>query len=287
VNVSRVGDVHLTWGESVRWDDRRGRLYAVDCATQHLHWLEGGEPPLHGIPLPSLPTGVVLTEGDELVVCLGDGLHAVDPSAGTTELLAPYPDGMHGRANDAHADLDGNLVTGTLNVGPGPGALWWWSSSEGWRLLDESFGNANGPAALDGTLVCGDTVAAAVFAYDYDGRAGSAAARRLFSDHAALGGAPDGATVDDAGGVWSCVLRAGRVARLTADGPDRVVDLPVTNPSDVAFGGPGLDRLFVASIALDLGDGVGPGPQGGALLAVDGLGVRGRPEPRLRLSRSV
>src|SRR5687767_8423331 len=42
----RVGDFTLTWGESARWDDRRQRLYFVDCATPSLHWLDGGEPPL-------------------------------------------------------------------------------------------------------------------------------------------------------------------------------------------------------------------------------------------------
>src|ERR1051325_4190914 len=102
--LTRVGDLTLTWGESLRWDDRRDRLYFVDCAQQTLHWLEGGEPPLKTLSLGSLPTGAVLTEGDELVVCLDGGLHVVDPDAGSIELLAAYPDEMHGRANDASAD---------------------------------------------------------------------------------------------------------------------------------------------------------------------------------------
>ena len=46
VDVTQVGDFDLTWGESLRWDDRRQRLYFVDCAAQTLHWFEGGEPPL-------------------------------------------------------------------------------------------------------------------------------------------------------------------------------------------------------------------------------------------------
>ena len=75
-----------------------------------------------------MPAGLVLTEGDELVACLDDGLHVVDPDAGTSELLVAYPEGMHGRANDANADGSGNLVTGTLNMAPGPGAAWWFSA---------------------------------------------------------------------------------------------------------------------------------------------------------------
>ena len=282
--MERIGDFTLTWGESLRWDERIGRLWFADCASQTLHWLDGGEPPLHTMQLPSLPTGIALTEGTELVVCLDSGLHVVDVDTGRVELVAPYPDGMHGRANDADADGAGNLVTGTLNMAPGPGAYWWWSSSDGWRLLDEGIGNANGPVVVDGTLVFGDTIAAAVYAYDYEGASGTATNHRTLADLGEVGegGVPDGAAGDDAGGVWSCVLNVGKLARVTLDGRvDRTVDVPVRYPSDVAFGGARLDRLFVTSIAVDLGGG-DPGAAAGQLLAIDGVAV-GRPAPRVRL----
>lgn len=286
--LTRIGDVTLVWGESVRWDDRRQRLYFVDCATHALYWLDGGSPPLHTLQLPSLPTGVVLTDGDALVICLDDGLHVVDPDAATIRLLTPYPDRLGRRANDANADGFGHLVTGTLNVTPGPGSLWRFSAQEGWRLLDDDVGNTNGPAAVffDGepTLVVGDTIAEAVYAYRYDPTAGAVADRRVLSDHAALGGAPDGATVDTDDGIWSCVLRAGKLARLTETGVDRVVDVPMANPSDLAFGGPDRSRVFVTSIALDLGEGREPVEEASWLVGLDDLGVRGRPEPRFSLT---
>jgi sugar lactone lactonase YvrE len=287
MSLRRIGEFTLTWGESLRWDDRRQRLYCVDCAARTLHWLDGAEPPLHTLPLPSLPTGLVLTEGSELVACLDDGLYLVDPDAGTAQLLTPYPDGMHGRANDANADGSGNLITGTLNIRPGPGASWWYSVRDGWRLIDDNIGTANGPLVLvcngASTLVLADTLARVVYAYPYDGTTGAVGERRVFGDHAALGGAPDGATADADGGVWSCVLRSGKLARFTGAGLDRVLDLPMANPSDVAFGGRNLQRLFVTSIALDLGEGVAPAPEAGWLLALDDLGVVGRAEHRFRL----
>ncbi len=285
--MTRVGDFVLTWGESLRWDDRRDRLYLVDCATETLHWLDGAEPPLQSMRLPSMAAGVVLTDDDRLVACLDDGLHVIDPDAGTTELLAAYPARMHGRANDANADGSGNLVTGTLNMVPAPGASWWFSATDGWRLLDDDIGNTNGPVVLDindePTLVLSDTTAAAVYAYPYSGDAGTVGARRVFGDHKPLGGMPDGATADADGGVWSCVLGPGKIARFTASGLDRVIETPMANPSDVTFGGPDLDRLFVTSIALNLGEPAEPAPEAGWVLAVEGLGVGGRPEARFRL----
>jgi L-arabinonolactonase len=285
--LTRVGDFALTWGESLRWDDRRDRLYLVDCATQQLHYLVGAEPPLQSMQLPSMPAGLALTEDHRVIACLDDGLHVIDPDAGTTELLTAYPEGMLGRANDAQADGSGNLVTGTLNLGPAPGASWWYSAAGGWRLLDDDIANTNGPVVIDvdgeSTLVLADTAAAAVYAYPYDGRSGTVGDRRVFGDHQLLGGVPDGATADVENGVWSCVLGVGKIARFTAHGLDRTIDTPMPNPSDVTFGGPGLDRMFVVSIALNLGEAAEPTAEAGWLLVVDGLGVSGRPEPRFDL----
>ena len=42
LNTRRIGNFSLTWGESLRWDDQRGRLYFVDCMKQQLHWLDAG-----------------------------------------------------------------------------------------------------------------------------------------------------------------------------------------------------------------------------------------------------
>jgi hypothetical protein len=33
VTLTRIGDFTLSWGEKLRWDERRQRLYFVDFAT--------------------------------------------------------------------------------------------------------------------------------------------------------------------------------------------------------------------------------------------------------------
>src|SRR5947209_10935339 len=125
-----------------------------------------------------------MAEDGRLVAALDDGMHVVDPEVGTTELLSPYPAEMGVRANDANADLDGNLVTGTLNMADAPGSYWWFSASEGWRQLDDGISNANGPVVLDidgqRTLVIADTWASVVYAYPYDGTTGTVGDRRVF-----------------------------------------------------------------------------------------------------------
>jgi sugar lactone lactonase YvrE len=283
VHVERVGDFTLGWGESLVWDERSERLYFVDCAAQTLHWLERDSADLHTLPLPSMAAGVVPTDDGALVACLDDGLHRIDPDDGTTHLLTSYPDGLGQRANDACADLSGNLITGTLNLQKADGSSWWYSSRQGWRLLDPDISNTNGPtvAALGGsmTLVIGDT-SAQYFAYAYDAERGTVGPRRVFGDVSDLEGLPDGATLDDGEGLWCALVGGAQLARFTSAGLDRTVAVPVANPTDVTFGGPGLDRLYVVSVAAGGSDGTG---LDGALLVIDGLGVRGRLEPRFRL----
>src|SRR6266545_5580941 len=79
MEISRIGDFVLGWGESLVWDDRRERLYFVDCAAQTLHWLEGAGEELQTLRLPSMAAGIVPTEDGRLVGALHDGLHVIDP----------------------------------------------------------------------------------------------------------------------------------------------------------------------------------------------------------------
>lgn len=282
VRVERVGNFTLGWGKSLVWDDRTSRLYFVDCAAQTLHWLEGDDDELHTFRLPSMAAGIVPTEEGTLVACLDDGLHLVHPDAETTTLLTPYPEGLGPRANDACADFSGNLITGTLNLQKAAGSSWWYSARDGWHLLDPDIANTNGPtvALLDGsmTLVIGDT-SAQYYSYAYDADRGTVGPRSVFGDVSGLDGMPDGATLDDEGGLWCALFGGAQLARFTTAGFDRTLEVPVANPTDVTFGGPGLDRLYVVSVGAG-----GPGGSGlgGALLVIDDLGRRGRLEPRFQ-----
>jgi sugar lactone lactonase YvrE len=281
MEISRVGDFSLGWGESLVWDEERQRLYFVDCAAQTLHWLDDGEGELYTLPAPSMPAGIVPTIDGRLIAALDDGLYMIDPDTGSTALVSTYPDELGGRCNDACADTAGNLITGKLSLGPDKGSSWWYSSSDGWRLVDDDIANTNGPnvGVIDGatTLIIGDT-SADYFSYPYEPPTGSVGERRVFGDTSKIDGSPDGAALDARAGLW-CALFGGRqLARFTSAGLDRTVPLPVENPTDVAFGGPDLDRLYVTSIGAPTD--ASSGGLDGALLVIDGIGELGRLEPR-------
>lgn len=143
-------------------------------------------------------------------------------------------------------------------------------------MLDDDISNTNGPAvlAINGNqkLVVGDT-STHYYAYDYRPRSGAATNRRVFGDVDNIKGRPDGTTVDVENGVWCALVDGGQIARFTSNGLDQTIAVPSADPTDVAFGGPEMSRMFVTSIA-------GDGEFDGTLLVIDGLGVQGRPEPR-------
>ena len=121
-------------------------------------------------------------------------------------------------------------------------------------MLDPDIANTNGPAVMiiDGeeTLIIGDT-SADYFAAPYDSATGVKGERRVFGDTRALDGIPDGSAVDVDEGLWCALVGGGQLARFTDAGLDRTVAVPAANPTDVAFGGPDLDRLYVVSIHGD------------------------------------
>jgi sugar lactone lactonase YvrE len=119
----------------------------------------------------------------------------------------------------------------------------------------------------------------AVWAFDYDTASGIPGNRRLFVDMKPLPGRPDGAAMDTDGCYWICGNDAGLVHRFTPDGRlDRSLEVPVKKPAMCAFGGAGLDTLFVTSIrpgGIDLSD----QPLAGGVFALrPGSGIAGVPE---------
>jgi L-arabinonolactonase len=125
-----------------------------------------------------------------------------------------------------------------------------------------------------------DTPQGEIWAFDYDTSTGTPSNRRTLCRFDDQPGVPDGSIVDADGCLWNAQWNGGRVLRYTPDGRvDRVIEVPVMNPTCVAFGGPGLDTLFITSAKFTMTpEQLGEYPLSGALLAVR-PGVTGIPDP--------
>lgn len=189
------------------------------------------------------------------------------------------------RFNDGRCDRQGRFWAGTMQMNMGSeavGKLYRYTTRDGLVPQLDGLLVPNGLAfSPDGkTMYLSDSHASVqlIWAFDYDTDSGTAHNRRVFVDMNAHPGRPDGAAVDAEGCYWTCANDAGLVLRFTPEGKlDRSLPLPVKKPAMCAFGGPGLDTLFVTSIrpqGVDLSD----QPLAGGLFALN-VGVKGLEEP--------
>ena len=120
-----------------------------------------------------------------------------------------------------------------------------------------------------------------VWAWDFDATDGALRNRRVFVELHGGEGVPDGAAVDTDGGYWLTQPPAARVVRYDPRGRvDRVLEMPVSQPTCVAFGGSRMDTLYITSAKYRMpADKLAKEPLAGAIFAAH-PGVRGLADSR-------
>lgn len=289
MKITRVGTQRYKVGEGPLWDVAEQALYFIDLLDSALWRHDPAKDSFQRWQMPSLIGSVALRQGGGALVGLQDGLHTVDLGSGVVTPFCNLQGGQTDtQCNDGKVDPRGRFLVGTQ-----PRAICdtrpiakLFSVAAGGQVtsLDEGFVITNGPCwSPDGrTFYFANSLEKTIYAYDYDLDTGAVAQRRVFADTTALGGIPDGATVDTEGRLWSAICGGSKVACWRADGAlERVIDMPVPLVASVMFGGPQLDRLYVTTInGAELGMGFPADDLSGALFAIDGLDAQGRPETR-------
>lgn len=287
-----VLDARNGTGESPVWHAGEQALYWVDIPARTLNRWHAGE-------------GNAKWTANEMIACIApradvpaewiagmeSGLFSLKPQADGTLAAAPLAPVEHAapamRFNDGRCDRQGRFWAGTMLLDMAAGArvgrLYSYGKGDKSAALRlDDFIVPNGLAfSPDGrTIYLSDShpTVQAVWAFDYDTDSGTPGNRRLFIDMKSLPGRPDGAAMDTDGCYWICGNDAGLVHRFTPDGRlDRSLEVPVKKPAMCAFGGAGLDTLFVTSIrpgGIDLSD----QPLAGGVFALR-PGAQGVPEP--------
>jgi sugar lactone lactonase YvrE len=186
------------------------------------------------------------------------------------------------RMNDGACDPAGRFWAGTmaLDERPHAGALYRLDPDLTVRtmLTDVTISNGIDWSPDGRRMYYVDSPTRRIDVFDFDPGTGAIADRRPFVDVPAESGIPDGITVDAAGFVWLALWGGAALHRYDPDGArERAVALPVSHPTSCAFGGPGLDELYVTSARRDLTrDERARQPMAGGLLRLR-PGVAGRP----------
>ena len=106
----------------------------------------------------------------------------------------------------------------------------------------------------------------------------------LFADVDGHRGYPDGAVVDSEGYLWNARWGGNCVVRHAPDGSiDRIIEVPVSQVSCPAFGGPDLKTLFITTAAKNLdAEALAKEEVAGGLFAIY-VDIAGQPEPHVTL----
>lgn len=252
-------------GEAALWHAEEASVYWCDINRflVHRHDTNSGTTRSWTFEDPVVALSLT-TEPGRLLVALGSGLVSWWPAEDRREPAGFQVPGWPAvRLNDGRADPLGNFWVGSMrnNVGPNgevleaggfDGKLFRISPDLAPQVFREGL-------AISNTLCWSpdrarfyfaDTLENVIWVQAYDVATGAIGPAEVFLAGFERGG-PDGSAIDAEGYLWNCRFGGGCIVRIAPSGAiDRVIEMPVTNPTTCAFGGPDLKTLYVTSASV-------------------------------------
>ena len=280
-------DFHAKVGEGPLWDEQAQVLYWVDIMGHQLCVFDPATGANTTIDVGQPVGTVVVRQQGGLMLALQHGLAAFDLQTRESTILADPEAHLPGnRFNDGKCDPAGRFWAGTMAFAAteGAGSLYCMDTDLRVRRVLGQISIANGIVwSLDHrTMFFIDSLKRDIRAYDYEQDTGAITNERVVCRFTEEIGLPDGMAIDEEGMLWVAHYNGSRVCRWhPADGSLlQTIPLPVSRVTACAFGGPGLDQLFITSAS----QGMSPAdwqqePHAGGLFVCE-PGVRGVPSYR-------
>jgi sugar lactone lactonase YvrE len=207
------------------------------------------------------------------------------PETGALTFRVPSPFESYVKLHECHCDRQGRFWIGGFDQrfpadrNAEDAAICRLDGDRLTRVIDcISVANAMAFGPDGRTMYVADSPKRRVQAFDLDPATGDLSNGRVFLQLVEGEGFVDGATVDSEGGYWLANVAAGRLRRYMPDGSlERIVELPFSNPTKPAFGGPGLATLYVTSTKSVAQCFSRPSIENGAVFALE-PGFTGVPE---------
>lgn len=288
-------DGGYTLAECVMWCERTQRVFWTDIPANKLWCHRPDTCSTHSWTMPERLASFALTQDDDcLLLGLASGLAYFRFSSGEVKRICTVePERASTRLNDGRCDRQGRFVFGTCNESSdlAPiGSFYRFDATSGLQRL--ALGNAAIPNSIcfspdGGTMYYADSAIKAILCCDYNLPGNAVGTPRIFADLTKEPGVPDGSLIDAEGYLWNAQWGGARIVRYAPDGSvDRILPVPVTQPSCVAFGGRAFNELFVSSARISLSEQVlQQEPQAGGIFHCAISGARGLPECRFKGDR--
>jgi sugar lactone lactonase YvrE len=255
-------------GEGVLWDRDTHCVYWTDINRFLVHRYSLKEGAVKTWLFAEPVTCVMLTSRkDTLALSLGSGIVLWKPGDDEPpEPLFALPGWPFVRCNDAAVDPGGALWVGSMrNNVKENGAAGKAGGKDGVLYRVDAAGAASEwrrGVGISNTLLWspdrsrfyfGDTPQNCIWSYEYDAGARSIRGEQPFFQGFERG-KPDGSAMDAEGYLWNCRYGGGCIVRVAPDGKvDRVIEMPVSRPTNCTFGGHHGNVLYVTSASPEAG----------------------------------
>jgi sugar lactone lactonase YvrE len=271
-------------GEGPVWVARDAALYWLDIHGRRLLAYFPADGTSREWPLPLRLTALAPCRDGGFVGGSERGfVRLAEPGGEVIPLGEPEPDLPDNRGNDGKVDPFGHFWLGTMHdpEWERTGSLYRLDPDLSWQRVATGYMVPNGPAfSPDGQwLYHTDSSDRTIFRFPLTPH-GALGRREVFAQFEGSHGYPDGMTIDAEGCLWVAFWDGWCLRRFAPTGEQvGEVDLPVQRPTSCAFGGPGLDQLFVTSARVGLpADALASQPEAGSLF-VCSVAVPGLPAP--------
>ena len=255
MNLVKVLNIGNVLGECILWDELQQAFWWTDIEDSSLYRFHLESERLQSWKTPHRVASFGFVDSDSrLIVAFDRGIGLFNLDTGRVEWFTkPDPLAAGIRMNDGRVDRLGRFWVGSMVEKPklrnGKGALYRVGAALDVSQVFGDVGISNGLCWSPDSkrMYHADSPTNTIWTYDFDAATGKVSNKQVFAT-TEKGVHPDGSTVDADGYVWNAQWRGSRVIRYTPAGTiDFELELPVTQPTCVAFGGKDLSLICVTS----------------------------------------
>ena len=257
--VELLVDAHAQVGEGPLWDEEWQVLYWVDILSSLLYIYDPATGENRALDVGRHVGTVVTRASGGLMLAVREGFASFDLETQELTLIAnPEAHITGNRFNDGKCDPAGRFWAGTMAYEnpTNQGSLYRLDTDLSVHKIFGDVAISNGIIwSLDHTTMYYiDTLRKNVRAFDYNDDTGDISNERVIIEVPEEIGMPDGMAIDSEGMLWVAHYGGSCVSRWNPNTAQLLekIDLPVTQVTACAFGGPNLDILFITSAAQEL-----------------------------------
>lgn len=256
-DVRCVNSAEALLGEGPVWVASEQALFWLDIHGKRLHRYDPVTQQYASWPTPFRICSIAPRAQGGFVGGAERGFVLIDANFDTFQVIGdPEPEFPANRFNDGKLDARGRFWAGTMDDAEQEktGSLYRLDPDLRWTRHDSGYGVTNGPTFSPDGRFCyhSDSAAQTIFRFELS-PAGELSGKSVFARFQDEHGYPDGMTTDAEGCLWVAFWDGWCLRRLSPAGEVLAqLPMPVQRPTSCAFGGEGLDRLFVTSARVGL-----------------------------------